>query len=139
MNVYLESSAALRDILNADGAAAIRGALAGADLVTTSRLTLTEVGRTLCRLRHAKQSADFVVAQEAAFFRECELWAIEPVSDDIMQRCGRSFPVEPVRCLDGIHLATIDKVSLSVPDLVVLSTDDRVRDNAKALGFRVAP
>jgi hypothetical protein len=44
---------------------------------------------------------------------------------------GRSrFPKEPVRVLDAIHWGTL---------LQVLSLDDRVRDNARLLGFRLAP
>jgi len=29
-----------------------------------------------------------------------------PVTDDILVRVGKPFPIEPVRTLDAIHLAT---------------------------------
>jgi hypothetical protein len=41
--------------------------------------------------------------------------------------------------LDGIHLATVEKLSAAVVRLVVLSADDRVRRNAAAPGFAVRP
>lgn len=92
-NDYLESSAALRDLLGGDRCEQIRGLLADAEIVATSRCTLAEVGRVFARLR----------------------------------------------TLEAIHLATIERLAGAIERLVVLSTDDRVRTNAKALGFPLAP
>jgi hypothetical protein len=41
--------------------------------------------------------------------------------------------------LDAVHLATAERLSSALPDLLVLSTDDRVRRNASGLGFAVRP
>jgi hypothetical protein len=41
--------------------------------------------------------------------------------------------------LDAIHLATIEIASTVIPDLAVLSTDERIRSNATALGFALVP
>ena len=41
--------------------------------------------------------------------------------------------------LDALHLATVEKLSAAVPGLIVLSTNERVRRNAEALGFEVRP
>jgi predicted nucleic acid-binding protein len=132
VNVYLESSAALRDVLEGDGAREI--------IVATSRLTLAEVGRVLARLRvtHPK-AAGSIASREAAFVSDSELWAIQPIDEDILQRCGRPFPVEPVRVLDAIHLASIETLSGALGRLTVLSTDERIRKNAEQLGFGVLP
>lgn len=140
MNLYLESSAALRDLLDGDGAEVIREKVRGAPLVAASRLTLAEVGRVLARLRATDpELAAKVAPREAAFVAESELWAIAPIDDEVLARCARPFPVEPTRTLDAIHLATVERLSGSIPHLVVLSTDDRLRRNAVALGFEVAP
>jgi hypothetical protein len=140
LNVYLESSAALRDVLEGEAANAIRSHLAAAEMVATSRLTLAEVDRALARLLHADPvAASRVSARQAAFHSDSELWAIEPVGEDVLARCSRGFPVEPVRTLDAIHLATIDRLASVLPDLAVLTTDERVRRNALALGYRVLP
>ncbi len=52
---------------------------------------------------------------------------------------GSRFPDEPVRTLDAIHLASMAFLRESLPDLVVLSTDERVRLNTVQLGFEVRP
>ncbi|MBK7975249.1 MAG: type II toxin-antitoxin system VapC family toxin [Deltaproteobacteria bacterium] len=122
------------------GAARIRELLRGAELVTTSRLTLAEAGRVLARLRITTPAlAATLASREADFAAESDLWAVAPIDEDVLARCARPFPVEPVRTFDAIHLATLEKLSSSVPRLVVVSTDDRLRTNAGALGFEVAP
>ena len=140
MNVYLETSAALRDLLDGDGAEAIRSVLESAEQVAASRLTIAEVERVFARLRSLEPAvAARGAAREANFAAEADLWTIQPLDEDILRRCGRPFPVEPVRMLDAVHLATIEKLSSALPHLVVLTTDERVRKNAVALGFDVQP
>lgn len=62
---------------------------------------------------------------------------IVSVTEEILSDAARPFPVEPVRTLDAIHLATA--VALGEPPalVTVVSRDLRIRDNAKALGFPV--
>jgi predicted nucleic acid-binding protein len=140
VNLYLESSAALRDVLGGERCEEIRRLLAEADVVATSRCTLAEVGRVLSRLRVLEpQVAAVAAAREVQFETDSELWVIQPVDDAIWGRCARPFPVEPVRTLDAIHLATVERLAGVIERLVVVSTDSRVRANARALGFAVAP
>jgi hypothetical protein len=55
----------------------------------------------------------------------------------VLARAGRAFPIEPVRTLDAIHLATAELLG-DPPALVTLITRDmRIRENATALGFSV--
>lgn len=140
MNVYLDSSAALRDLLEGDGATAIRALVGGAEHVATSRLTLAEVGRVIARLRALDpQAAARIAARESEFLSDTEAWILQPIDEDVLARCARPFPVEPVRLLDGIHLASIEKLSSALEGLIVVTTDERVRRNAQALGFEVRP
>ena len=68
------------------------------------------------------------------FERRCYVVA---VTDDVLARVRRSFPVEPVRTLDAVHLATVESLG-EPPQLVAIVTrDHRVRENAKALGYSV--
>ena len=114
--------------------------LAGADVVATSRCTLAEVGRVFSRLRILEPAAAAAAAaREAQFQTDSELWVIQSVDDAIWDRSARPFPVEPVRTLDALHLATMERLAGVIDRLVILSTDRRVRDNARALGFAVAP
>jgi len=94
----------------------------------------------LARLRSLDPTtASRVGAREAVFLSDSERWGIAPVDDPVWERCVRPFPIEPVRLLDAVHLATVEKLSSALPKLVVLSTDERVRGNAEALGFGVLP
>jgi hypothetical protein len=59
------------------------------------------------------------------------------VTEAVLAHAGRPFPVEPVRTLDAIHLATVQQWG-DPPALVTIVTRDvRVRDNATALGHPV--
>jgi predicted nucleic acid-binding protein len=140
VNLYLESSAALRDILEGAGAPAIRALIASAEHVAASQLTLAEVRRVLARLRVLDPLAAARVApREAEFESDTELWVLLPIDGEVLARCGRPFPVEPVRMLHAVHLATVERLGGALPALTVLSIDQRVRSNATALGFAVAP
>jgi predicted nucleic acid-binding protein len=48
-------------------------------------------------------------------------------------------PIEPVRTLDAIHLASALLLRHSIPDLAIVTTDDRLRANASQLGFEIFP
>ena len=64
---------------------------------------------------------------------------VAAVSEEVLAGARRAFPVEPVRTLDAIHLASALLLRHSVPDLVVVTTDDRIRANASQLGFVIFP
>jgi hypothetical protein len=57
----------------------------------------------------------------------------------IEERARRAFPVEPVRTLDAIHLATATLANSLVPELTVLSLDRRIRASAREMGFPLSP
>ncbi len=61
------------------------------------------------------------------------------LSRDVAERAEGSFPVEPVRSLDALHLASALLLRQALPDLRIVSTDDRVRSNGRQLGFEVLP
>jgi hypothetical protein len=59
------------------------------------------------------------------------------VTEAILAHAGRRFPVEPVRTLDAIHLATAAALGEPPTLVIVVSRDHRVCDNASALGHPV--
>jgi len=133
---YIESSALLAAILE-HGAPALKELSAGGPLVT-SALTFTEASRALIRGRVAGRltSTDERLALKAldTFERRC---SIVSITDAVLTRAGRPFPVEPIRSLDAIHLATAEILG-EPPQLVTIVTRDiRIRENAEALGFAV--
>jgi hypothetical protein len=66
-------------------------------------------------------------------------WSVVAITSEVLASGRSRFPKEPVRALDAIHLGTLLVTRTSVPDLQVLSLDDRVRDHARLLGFTVLP
>lgn len=113
--------------------------LRSADRRVTSVLTLAEAHRALVRAvasgrMRAAQRLEAVHAI-TTFASKCDLVA---VSDDVLARAGRPFPVEPIRTLDAIHLATAELLGEPHGSVTVLTRDRRVRDNATTLGCAVA-
>lgn len=104
----------------------------------TSALTLAEASRAVLRARlsggiTAQQQRGALLTLQR-FARRCH---IVSVTEEILAHAGHPFPVEPVRTLDAIHLATAEVLG-GPPALVTIVTRDwRVRDNANALGFAV--
>jgi predicted nucleic acid-binding protein len=138
--IYAESSAVLRWLLGHTDATIIAGALAAASEVVTSALTQVEVCRTLQRLVVGGQLKE---AQRAAIWRvfiaAARHWRIHAVTEDLLRRAADPFPIEPVRTLDALHLATALSYLNEVAPVGILSTDDRIRQNAGALGLPVLP
>jgi hypothetical protein len=60
------------------------------------------------------------------------------VSEQVLLRAGRPFPVEPVRTLDAIHLASVEVLGEPPQLVTVIARDARVVANARALGYDVA-
>jgi predicted nucleic acid-binding protein len=68
------------------------------------------------------------------FERRCYVVA---VTDAVLARVRRPFPVEPIRTLDAVHLATAELLGEPPPLMTIVTRDGRVRDNAEALGYAV--
>lgn len=60
------------------------------------------------------------------------------ISDEVRSRAGRVFPVEPVRTLDAIHLATALIFMRAFQDFQLLSYDERLLENSRPLGIDTA-
>ncbi|MEA2625631.1 MAG: hypothetical protein QOD06_1676 [Candidatus Binatota bacterium] len=140
MTLYGETSAILRWLFAESGADEILELLRGAGKVVCSRLTIIESHRVIRRVVTLGDLVETdavdvrsILAQAAA------RWAMFEISPEVGRRAEEAFPVEPVRTLDALHLATALVLRQAIPDLRMLSTDARVRENAVALGFDVLP
>ena len=133
---YVESSALVAALLEHDADA--RASLRAGGRRVTSALTLAEATRAIIRARvigRMKPTEERAAVRALQVFaRRCDIAA---VTDAILARVGRPFPVEPIRTLDAVHLATAEVLD-DAPQLVTIVTrDNRVRDNARALGYMV--
>lgn len=133
---YIESGALVAALLEHD-ADALKSLRARARQIT-SALTLAEAARAIVRARVGERLTPD--AERAAvralrrFERRCYIVA---VTDDVLARVRRPFPVEPVRTLDAVHLATVESLGEPPQLMSVLTRNHRVRENAKALGYSV--
>jgi predicted nucleic acid-binding protein len=137
---YAESSAVLSWILSDAKGDAVRRAFADAERVVSSTLTQVECARALSRavglgrMGRGEELAALRLMDAAA-----ATWAVLEMSGKVLTRARGAFPVEPVRTLEALHLAVALLFREALPDLLVVSLDERVRANAEALGLPVAP
>jgi len=66
-------------------------------------------------------------------------WNLLRIDSEVVDRARKPFPAEPLRALDAIHLASALIVAAHVPDLELLSFDQRIRRAARRLGFSITP
>ncbi len=104
----------------------------------TSALTLLECERALVAMAHRKSISRSARARAHTYLREV-IWRtdVSELDGAMFDRAGQPFPVEPVRTLDGLHLAAIIRWAESGP-LEVLTCDLRVKQNAEAFGLPVS-
>jgi predicted nucleic acid-binding protein len=140
VTLYAESSAVLAWLLGETAGGDIRRRLGAADSVVTSDLTLVECDRVLIRATRLGE-----LSESAADSRRVDLaaaaahWTLLRIGPDVIDRARRRFPQEPVRALDALHLASALVVKAAVSDFAVLSLDETIRGNARALGCDVDP
>jgi predicted nucleic acid-binding protein len=138
--VYLETSALLAWLLGEPEAEVVRQTVDATPVVLTSRLTLVEAARGLLRAEHERRiSAAGRHALTGILAAAVATWFRLALADTICERAERAFPVEPVRTLDALHLASALIALELYPDLVVLTFDERVMANARGLGLPVLP
>lgn len=133
---YIESSALLAALLEHDSSSL--QALHTEGRQVTSALTLAEAARAIIR---ARATGRLNPVEERAAIRGLQVFErrcyVVAVTEAVLARVGRPFPVEPIRTLDAVHLATAEELG-EAPQLVTIVTRDvRVSDNARALGYGV--
>jgi predicted nucleic acid-binding protein len=132
----MESSALVAALLEHD-TAALKPLPAGTQLVT-SALTLAEAGRAIIR---ARATGRLTPAEEQAAVRALRTFErrcfILDVDRAVLTRVRRPFPIEPLRTLDAVHLATTELLGEAPQVVTIVTRDVRVRDNARALGYIV--
>jgi uncharacterized protein with PIN domain len=140
VTVYVESSAVLSWLLGESGGERVAHVLRDADAIVASDLTVLECERVLIRARTSGLITEAAAAdQHAALARVSLHWTLLRVDSEVLDRCRHPFPIEPVRTLDAIHLASALTARAAVPRVAMVSLDQRIRENAVRLGFDVVP
>jgi hypothetical protein len=140
MKLYAETSAVLAWLLGEPSGAEPGKLLGMAETVTSSDLTMIESRRAIHR-----GVASGILTESNAEGLERDLnelvghWMISRINQEVVVRASGSFPVEPIRTLDAIHLATAVRTLSAISGLSILTLDHRVRENARAMGIGVVP
>lgn len=119
---------------------AVREALAGAERVVASDLTLVECDRALTRAQVSGRLAEAdVVELRSGLNAAASGWSVLRLDADVIDRARRPFPREPLRTLDALHLASALAARAAAGQLALLSLDGRIRAAGRDLGFDVLP
>jgi predicted nucleic acid-binding protein len=134
--VYLETSAVLRWLFHEPDAPSIARRIQETAEPVCSALTILEVQRALVRAERERPSRGrkFGVLRRQLGEASAD-WNVLEITPDIRIRAGEPFPIEPIRTLDAIHLATALRFARAVPELSVLTFDRRILANLEPLGL----
>lgn len=140
MIAYAESSAVLTWLLGERREAAVRQLLAEAERVVASTLTSVECARALARgVTTERLSPTDELAALQLLDMASSSWVTLEMTGRVLDRARARFPHEPVRTLDALHLATALMFHEAHGALTLVSLDEKMRENAVALGLSVAP
>ncbi len=140
MNLYAESSAVLSWLLGEPDGADVARHLREATRIVASEITVLECHRVLVRAVTQSELSEAKASKLRAMLERAQAhWTLFQVSEAVLSRARRPFPVEPIRTLDALHLATALTAREALGDLALLTRDDRVRRAGHALGFDLRP
>ena len=140
MILYAESSAVLTWLLSQEDAAKIGSTLAEAELIFSSDLTLLECERVLVRGSATGELSEGEVTNRQVILRTAaQHWMLLGFAPAVIERAQRTFPNEPVRTLDALHLAFALEAKRIIPETRILSLDRRIRESARQLGLEISP
>lgn len=108
-------------------------------MVVTSELTIIESSRAIHRARAGGLVNDAQArALHADYDDAVRQWDLLPMGDRVVHLASAPWPVEPVRALDAIHLASVLIAREAWPGLRLLTLDRLAEATAKALGVELA-
>lgn len=140
MNIYAESSAVVAWLLREPAGLQMDGLLASATHVISSDLTLIECDRAIHRA-HAigRMRARDAKSARAELNLASTKWDVLGLLGSVVDRARQRFSAEPIRSLDALHVSWALHARTAIPDLAMLSLDDRVRRVAESVRLPVLP
>lgn len=140
MIVYAESSAVMAMLLGEDAGWIARSILADAAFVTSSDLTLVECDRSMHRAYDLGRISQEQLAHRRELLRKnTSSWMMLQLNRAIINIARGVIPGGPIRSLDALHLASAIHARILMPETMVLTLDERLRQCAVALGFVTLP
>ena len=140
MNLYAESSAFSPGFWARSSGPQCKRLLRNASVIFTSDLTFVECDRVLIRAVTLNEMSETRAASCRRRLTAAAVgWYVLRIGADVVEKARKPFPAEPIRTLDALHLASAVIGRSAVPDLAILSLDDRIRSSAQQSGFTLLP
>ena len=131
---YVDTSAALRAVLEDGTTPAIASQIENAEILVTSRLSLVESERALLRMRRTSSVTEELLADAARAMDElwshCTIWEL---TEEVCRAAMQVAPSQPLRTLDALHLATYVLARRRIAGLELLTADHRLERAARAV------
>ena len=136
MALYIETSAVLSWLFGEPNSSHAIEVINAASAPLSSTLTILETHRAILRARHAGMINETQAVRLRTIFHDAlRSWELMQPTEQIQRRAAEAFPVEPVRSLDALHLATALQFVELYDSVSVLSFDARIVTNVAALGL----
>ena len=134
--LYIETSALLSWLLGEPNSKEVIKAINAAEQIVTSSLTIVETFRALIRADAEKLITPKEHQKLKGLYQQQALsWFFLEMNESVLKKSSQPFPVEPIRSLDAIHLASILELCQIFPDMKILSFDKRILANLPLLGL----
>ena len=131
---YLETSALLTWLFDEPDAAQLIDTLNTADLIVTSDLLRIETMRAIKRAHREKlitsEQHEALIHTFRDYLKGCFKMSMD---ESVVRGATGDFPAEPVRSLDAIHLSSALEYKKLYPNLRMLTTDPRLKQNTASL------
>lgn len=131
--LYVDTSAILRAVLENGTSPELEARLAESRFLITSRIALVEAARAFLRLRTQGVPEEKLAdcAREAdAFWARCTIWELTP---EICELAGQVAPLQSLRTLDALHLATYLLARRKLGTVDLLTADNRLEQAARSV------
>jgi predicted nucleic acid-binding protein len=133
---YLETSALLTWLFDEPDASIIIDSINGADLIVTSDLLRIETMRAIKRAHHEKlitlEQLESLVHTFRDYLKSCFRMGMD---ESVVTGATADFSVEPLRTLDAIHLSTALEYKKLYPELRMLTTNTRLKQNTESFNL----
>ena len=127
VSLYVDTSAALRAVLETGTSPSLERELAEAPALITSRLSLVESARAILRQRQMRQHSDRVLSRAeqslVQLWDRCDIWEL---NSSICEAAARLAPTKNLRTLDALHVATYFAARMRIGTLKMLTADVRM-------------
>lgn len=139
MILYLDTSAIVKLYSNEPGAAQVKKAVGKAEMIATCLISYTETRSALARKRRLGEIGERALEEhKREFEQDWEAMHHLPINEATVRRAGILAEQHGLRAYDGIHLASVEALQLTVRSSATFACFDKaLSEAALSLGLRL--